>query len=346
MDLLIWIGIALCISQSAMFSGLNLGFFSISKLRLEIEASQRNRHAENILELRKDSNFLLTTILWGNVGINVLLTLLSNSVLVGLYAFMFSTIVITFLGEIVPQAYFSRNAMRAASWLSPVIRLYQLILYPVAKPTALVLDKWLGPEGIQFFNEKDLRELLSLHIKAPETDIGRLEGTGALNFLAIDDLPIKGEGEATNPKSILEMPFEGGRLVFPSITPSPTDQFLRKVEASGEKWVVCVHEGRPGVVINADSLIRRALFGKRPFNPYLYCHRPIIIENPNEPLRQVLMQLKVHPERAGDDVIDQDIVLLWGPTKKIITGSDVLGRLLRGIVQQSKKRYWVEKRLA
>jgi len=41
----------------------------------------------------------------------------------------------------------------------------------------------------------------------------------------------------------------------------------------------------------------------------------------------------VEPERPGDDVIDKDVVLVWwGPAKRIITGADVLGRLLRGIV--------------
>jgi len=45
MTALIWIGIAFCISQSAMFSGLNLAFFSISKLRLEIETTVSFRQA-------------------------------------------------------------------------------------------------------------------------------------------------------------------------------------------------------------------------------------------------------------------------------------------------------------
>ena len=81
---LIWIGIIFCISQSAMFSGMNLALFSISRLRLEVEADLGNRDAAKILTMRRDSNFLLTTVLWGNVGINVLLTLLSNSVLAGI----------------------------------------------------------------------------------------------------------------------------------------------------------------------------------------------------------------------------------------------------------------------
>src|SRR5210317_378284 len=140
METLTWFGIIFCVSQSAMFSGLNLAFFSISKLRLEIEVKNNNRHAIKIAKLREDSNFLLTTILWGNVGINVLLTLLSNSVMVGIAAFVFSTFIITFLGEIIPQAYFSRHAMQTASLLSPILRFYQFLLYPVAKPSALILE--------------------------------------------------------------------------------------------------------------------------------------------------------------------------------------------------------------
>lgn len=96
--MLVWLGIAFCLSQSAMFSGLNLAMFGLSRLRLEVEASTGDRGARKILALRKDSNFLLTAILWGNVGIHVLLTLLSNSVLAGLGAFLFSTVVITFFG--------------------------------------------------------------------------------------------------------------------------------------------------------------------------------------------------------------------------------------------------------
>jgi len=141
MKTLIWVGIIFCISQSAMFSGLNLAFFSIAKLRLEIESKKNNPHAIKIARLRQDSNFLLTTILWGNVGINVLLTLLSNSVMVGAVAFIFSTFIITFFGEIIPQAYFSRNALKIASLLSPVLRFYQFLLFPGPNPA---LSFWIN----------------------------------------------------------------------------------------------------------------------------------------------------------------------------------------------------------
>jgi metal transporter CNNM len=41
--------------------------------------------------------------------------------------------------------------------------------------------------------------------------------------------------------------------------------------------------------------------------------------------------MKVRPDHPEDDVIDNDLILVWGEQKRIITGSDILGRLLRGI---------------
>src|SRR5438876_9992580 len=94
-SLFIWIGIAFCIIQSAMFSGLNLAIFSVSKLRLEVEAPGGNRDAISLLGLRKDSKLSLSAVLWGNVTINVLLTLLSQSVLAAIGASAFPTFTIT-----------------------------------------------------------------------------------------------------------------------------------------------------------------------------------------------------------------------------------------------------------
>ena len=151
MDMLTWLGIIGCLSQSAMFSGANLAYFSLGRMRLEAEVEKGNKSANKVLALRNDSNLLLCTILWGNVSANVLLALLSDSVFAGLGAFIFSTVGITFFGEILPQAYFSRHALKVGALLSPLIRGYQILLYIVAKPCALVLDGWIGPEGPTFY---------------------------------------------------------------------------------------------------------------------------------------------------------------------------------------------------
>ena len=334
MELLTWLLIVLCISQYAMFSGLNLAFFTVSKLRLELEAAKNNRAASRVLALRKDSNFLLVTILWGNVAVNVLLVLLSGSVLSGVLAFLFSTVVITLVGEIMPQAYFTRRAIRMASLLSPVLRFYQIVLFPVAKPTAFFLDKWLGAEAINYYKEEDLRELVKMQVNSPETDIGHTEGRGVLNFLSIDDLPVEAEGEIIDPKSILKLEFQANKPVFPPIEKSSSDEFLKLVNASQKKWIILVDKlNEPRMVLKSDSFLRDALFTSNGFNPYSHCHRPIVLYDRKTRLGDAIPRLKVTPIHHDDDVIDEDIIILWSDEKRVITGSDILGRLLRGIVQ-------------
>ncbi len=334
---LVWIGIVFCISQSAIFSGLNLAVFGISRLRLEIEASGGSAAASRVLELRKRSNMTLTTILWGNVAVNVLLTLLSKSVLAGGAAFLFSTFVITFAGEILPQAYFSRNAMRMASLLSPVLVFYQRLLYPVTKPSGMLLDWWLGPEGIPYFRERDFREVIKRHIQAAETDLERVEGLGALNFLELDDVAVAEEGEPVDAGSVIELPATIDLPVFPPIERSPTDPFLSKVHDSGKKWVILTDpQGVPRLVLDADGFLRGALLDSGSFNPYAYCHRPIVVTDPGAKLGEVLSNLGVEARSPDDDVIDLDIVLVWGAEKRVITGADVLGRLMRGIASRKE----------
>jgi metal transporter CNNM len=97
---------------------------------------------------------VLATVIWGNVSTNVLLTLLSDSVLAGVAAFLFSAVVITLLGEIIPQAYFSRNALRMTTLFLPFLNFYRIVLFPLAKPTAMLLDWWLGVEGIAYLRRR------------------------------------------------------------------------------------------------------------------------------------------------------------------------------------------------
>lgn len=330
-----WLGIAFCLTQSAMFSGLNLAIFSVSRLRLEVEAAGGNRDAVTVLDLRKDSHFTLTTILWGNVAVNVLLTLLSDSVLAGVSAFVFSTVVITFFGEIVPQAYFTRHALRMTARLTPVLRAYQLLLFPVARTTAMFLDWWLGPEAIALFRERDFRALITRHVEAAGGEVGKVEAAGALNFLDLDDIMVLDEGEPVDPRSIITLPVAEGRPVLPPFERSPHDPFLRRLDASGKKWVIFADpSGEPRLVLDAHHFLRDTLFDTASTGPEAYWHRPITVTDQRTRLGDVISRMKVRPERPEDDVIDHDLILVWGDEKRIITGADLLGRLLRGIARR------------
>ena len=334
-----WLGVIACILQSGLFAGLNLAVFSLSLLRLQIEADGGNSDAVKVLDLRKDANQVLATVIWGNVTTNVLLTLLSDSVLTGISAFFFSAFMITMLGEIIPQAYFSRNALRMTARFLPFLSFYRVILFPLAKPTALLLDWWLGSEGVAYLKEQDIRLLIARH-GASGGDIGRLEATGAQNFLDLDDVSVCDEGEFVDEKSILRLPLANQRCVLPKFDRSPSDPFLRQVDASGRKWVIIIDtSGEPVFVLDAHHFLRDALFGELASDPTAYWHRPIIIRDMNARLGDVIGRMKVMQERPDDDVIENDLILVWGIRKRIITGSDLLGRLLRGIATVEPVRH-------
>ena len=322
-----------------MLSGLNLAFFSLSKLELEVEAGKGNPRALRVQRARADANFLLVTILWGNVAVNVLLALLSGSVMAGVVAFLFSTVVITVCGEILPQAYFSRHALKVAALFAPVIRAYQLLLWPVARPTAWALDRWLGPEAIPFYRERDLMRLIRLHMDSDETEIGRVEGIGAMNFLTLDDIPLSEEGEPLHPDSVIALPFTAAGPIFPEIGHHRHDPFLVRLQRPGTGRVVIVDEaGWPQLVVDTEAFMRAALFDQENFLPLTFCHRPIVVTDPALNLGAVIHRFRVRRLHRDDDVLDEDVILLWSEKRRIITGSDILGRLLRGIVRSEPGR--------
>ncbi len=336
MNQLTWLGILFCLSQSAILSGLNLALFSVSRLELKVKAGLDDPLAKRVLRMRRDANLTLVTILWGNVGVNVLLALLSGSVLSGLAAFIFSTVIITVFAEITPQAYFTRHALRMAALLSPVLWLYQTVLYPVARPTAWVLDQWLGGEEVRYFRERDLRQVIELHMQAEGSEIARVEGQGALNFLELDDVSMDEEGEPVDSDSVVRLKFEGARPLFPRIEPSTDDRFLRAIHRSGQSWAVIVDsEGEPRLVLRTDDFIREALFEPERFSPYRHCHRPIMVREGRRKLGELIQRFNVRPGSPEDDIVDDDVILLWGERPRVVTGTDILGRLLRGIARPS-----------
>jgi len=333
-DLFIWAGIFLCVTQSAMFSGLNLAFFSLSRLRLEIEAEESlSKGARKVLAMRRDSNFLLTTILWGNVGINVLLTLLTDNVLTGIASFTFSTVVITFFGEIIPQAYFSRNALRMASALAPVLQFYQIILYPVSKPCAMLLDSWLGKESIQFFTERNIKSFIQKHVEGSGNEIGVIEGQGAINFFSLDDQKVIEEGEAVHSESIIQLKFSGSEAQFPAYNNEKDDPFIRQINRSGHKWVIFTDDkGKPHTVLDADGFIRSQVYSDHVGAIKDFCHTPFVITDKETNLGQAIKNLKGTVNTASDEPIKRDMLLFWSDeSKRVITGADVFGRLLKGI---------------
>ena len=194
-----------------MFSGLNLACFSVSRLQLEIDASNNNQDAVKVLGFRKDSNFLLTTILWGNVSVNTLLALLSGSVLGGRRGLsVFDRVHNSLRGDHPPGVLLPEGVESCRPAVAG-LEVLPNAPYPVAKPTAKFLDWWLGPEGVHYLREEMLTQYIgkSMHSGG---DIGMFEGRGAVNFLALDSRRVGEEGAILDPRSVVSLPLVDGHL--------------------------------------------------------------------------------------------------------------------------------------
>lgn len=99
-----------------------------------------------------------------------------------------------------------------------------------------------------------------------------------------------------------------------------------------EKWVILTNlQGEPLLALDADSFLRAALFDPENFKPYTHCHRPVIVKNEPYSLGWVIRAIAHGKRTDSSGVVIDDVVLLWGKTPRIITGADILGRLLTGI---------------
>jgi metal transporter CNNM len=166
------------------------------------------------------------------------------------------------------------------SRIKPLLSVYEVLLFPVAKPTAVLLNWWLGHEGIKLLREQDFRALLARHGETEGAEVSRLEAVGALNFLDLDDIPVLKEGELIDPLSVVTLPTINQRPALPKFECKPTDPFLRQLDASRKKWVIIVDDAdQPGWVMDADHFLRDALFNEVALDLEVYWHRPVIVSD-------------------------------------------------------------------
>ena len=146
--------IILMLLLSAFFSGMEIAFLNKNRLKLEIDRKQ-SRMFDFIADIfARHPGQYITTILVGN---NIALVIYSLCMSVTLRAMAFAlgwrevadngsflletvvpTIVVIFLGEYIPKSIFRSKPNFYYKFFAPVIYLFYLILYPLARFTTLL----------------------------------------------------------------------------------------------------------------------------------------------------------------------------------------------------------------
>ena len=149
---------------SAMISGTEIAFFSLSKTDLDLLSKEHSPAADRVLGLLNKPKKLLATILIANNFINILIVLLFavlgayffENMEVGI-RFLIEVVLITFLillfGEVLPKVYATRNSIPFALFMAnPVVYLNRLLSPVSYLLTGLtgVVERRLGKKDNDF----------------------------------------------------------------------------------------------------------------------------------------------------------------------------------------------------
>ncbi|XP_013931971.1 PREDICTED: metal transporter CNNM4-like [Thamnophis sirtalis] len=170
LQLPLWLQITIVVTLlalSGLFSGLTLGLIALDPMELRIVKNcgtpRERKYATKIEPLRIKGNYLLCSLLLGNVLVNSSLTILLDTVIgENIWSIVMATISIVLFGEILPQAITSRHGLAIGANTVFITRLVMFLTFPVAYPISKLLDYLLGQEMGTVYNREKLMEMLRL----------------------------------------------------------------------------------------------------------------------------------------------------------------------------------------
>lgn len=149
---------------SGLFSGLNLGLMALDRTELQViencGTETEKKYARVISPLRKRGNYLLCSLLLGNVLVNSTLTILLDDLTSGIIAIVGSTISIVVFGEIIPQAICSRHGLAIGAKTVWVTKFFMIATFPLSFPISKILDCVLGEEIGNVYDRERLMEFI------------------------------------------------------------------------------------------------------------------------------------------------------------------------------------------
>uniref|UniRef100_A0A8C0T6G1 Metal transporter n=1 Tax=Canis lupus familiaris TaxID=9615 RepID=A0A8C0T6G1_CANLF len=181
---------------SGIFSGLNLGLMALDPMELRIVQNcgtqKERRYARKIEPIRRKGNYLLCSLLLGNVLVNTSLTiLLDNLIGSGLMAVASSTIGIVIFGEIVPQALCSRHGLAVGANTIILTKFFMLLTFPLSFPISKLLDFVLGQEIRTVYNREKLMEMLKVtepYNDLVKEELNMIQGALELRTKTVEDI--------------------------------------------------------------------------------------------------------------------------------------------------------------
>lgn len=163
---LLFISLILVMMLSAFFSGMEIAFVSVDKLRFEMEP--KSRFTARVLDFFfRHSNDFISTMLVGNnvalviygilmaqlIGDNLLSGFITNHFLMVFVQTIISTLIILVTGEFLPKTLFKINPNIVLSLFSFPLLVFYVVLYPISKLASGVSYLFLRLLGVKVNKE-------------------------------------------------------------------------------------------------------------------------------------------------------------------------------------------------
>lgn len=156
---------------SAFFSSAETAFSSLNKVKLKAMSEGKNqKKIEKTLSLAEDYDMVLSTILIGNNIVNIASTSIATLFFTGLFgdnsdlgatvSTVVMTIIVLIFGEITPKTVAKDVAERYALLITPVIRAFIFLFYPLNlmfRGWKLLLNKIFGLGKVDTVTEEELK---------------------------------------------------------------------------------------------------------------------------------------------------------------------------------------------
>ncbi len=165
------IEVLILILTSAVCSGLNIAVMSLDPAELRRKAKLGNRQAQRVLPLRQRTHLTLASILLTNIAAVSATSLVLDERMNGWAAGLLATLLIVIFGEILPQALFSRDALKWSSRFSLVLKGMIAVTYIISKPLQILLDEVLPRRQTPLQSRDELGLMIAEHLDTQESEL-------------------------------------------------------------------------------------------------------------------------------------------------------------------------------
>lgn len=160
--------IFLCVISASLACGLTQGLLSLNPLELQIKKrsglQKEKICASKVLPLIENHHILLVSLMLFNATANEALPLFLDTLVEPYIAILLSVTIVLIFGEIIPSALFTGpDQLEIVSRFSSFTWFIITLLYPIAKPIAMILDKWLGhDDGMTIYNRSEIYTMMTI----------------------------------------------------------------------------------------------------------------------------------------------------------------------------------------